>query len=539
MSLQGKIEIKTIQRIIAPTFYVRSIDLDESMVRRNGTKSTLSINVSFPPFIYSSYDIQTKRNLRFVQRFENSNKKNRMQLLIIDKDMKVIHPSNIRIRINNETISTNCFGNIPKKGTAFIEGIDITDFLFMGKNIISVETLYDNTRVVLFEGLALTINQTINKLLHEIPHGKFVPDVDLDNDDVDDEIIEEQQVLSLRCPISFQTIEIPVRGKRCSHLRTFDMKSFIETAQKSGYYECPLCSEPIQPSDLIIDQQMESILKEMKDKPNVEEVVVTQEGQILPKVEENNELGDDEEELRLLKKGKEKREKEYEPFGDKPLQFKPNTHPPKETYYDRHTAPIPNPFIPEKRGYLDLPNERRNELYNQQNQMPLYYVSPYNSTQSPRQEIPLTNPQHYPYNTSEYHQRVYNYQNSPNFYPPPSYIFPPDEQPLNYQLNTPYNYIGSSTNPHYRQIRAYQYPQRQYIIDEATKPHSISSSNTYRNNFQNAIRTGNTNVFRNYDQPQQHDDTFTTTQTDDTLPNVTYSTHLETMGGSPDDPICL
>ncbi|BFU25632.1 SP-RING zinc finger domain containing protein [Entamoeba histolytica HM-1:IMSS-B] len=539
MSLQGKIEIKTIQRIIAPTFYVRSIDLDENMIRRNGTKSTLSINVSFPPFIYSSYDIQTKKSLRFVQRFESSNKKNRMQLLIIDKDMKVIHPSNIRIRINNETISTNCFGNIPKKGTAFIEGIDITDFLFMGKNIISVETLYDNTRVVLFEGLALTINQTINKLLHEIPHGKFVPDVDLDNDDVDDEIIEEQQVLSLRCPISFQTIEIPVRGKRCSHLRTFDMKSFIETAQKSGYYECPLCSEPIQPSDLIIDQQMESILKEMKDKPNVEEVVVTQDGQILPKVEENNESGDDEEELRLLKKGKEKREKEFEPFGDKPLQFKPNAPPPKETYYDRRITPIPNPFIPEKRGYLDLPNERRNELCSQQNQMPLYYVSPYNSTQSPRQGIPLTNPQHYPYNTSEYHQRVYNYQNSPNFYTPPPYIFPPDEQPLNYQLNTPYNYIGSSTNPHYRPIRAYQYPQRQYFIDEATKPHSIGSSNTYRNNFQNAIRTSNTNIFRNYDQPQQYDDTFTTTQNDDTLPNVTHSTRLETMGGSPDDPICL
>ncbi|ELP94340.1 sumo ligase, putative [Entamoeba invadens IP1] len=311
-----KLKPEDIGFIIAPTFHVKSINLNESLIQRTSKCYALSINITFPPFDYDSYDIHQSKVLRYKQLYESTTRKHRMQVLIVDKSLHVIHPSSVGLKINGYTTLTDVFGKIPTRGTPFIEGIDITDYLVKGNNVVTVETSYPDTYCVIYEGIAMTITQTMQRILRTLPKEYYSQPLDIDlnnnNEDEEEDVVEEQQVLSLRCPISFTRIKIPVRGKRCTHQRTFDLKSFLQTAQKAGYYSCPLCSESIQPIDLVIDLQMEHIIKDLTGQPDIEEVIVLPDGKVKPKEAEKLESDDDDEEKKLLEKGRERRTKRDE-----------------------------------------------------------------------------------------------------------------------------------------------------------------------------------------------------------------------------------
>ena len=43
------------------------------------------------------------------------------------------------------------------------------------------------------------------------------------------------------CPITLQTIKIPVRGNKCKHVQTFDARSFLLMCSQTDVWKCPLC----------------------------------------------------------------------------------------------------------------------------------------------------------------------------------------------------------------------------------------------------------------------------------------------------------
>ena len=43
------------------------------------------------------------------------------------------------------------------------------------------------------------------------------------------------------CPITLQTIAIPVKGKTCTHVQTFDARNYLELAASSNRWLCPIC----------------------------------------------------------------------------------------------------------------------------------------------------------------------------------------------------------------------------------------------------------------------------------------------------------
>ena len=65
---------------------------------------------------------------------------------------------------------------------------------------------------------------------------------------------------SLRCPISYQRMAIPVRGNKCHHFQCFDLDSYLEKGAADGCWQCPICNKPTATSSLVRDDFMSLIL---------------------------------------------------------------------------------------------------------------------------------------------------------------------------------------------------------------------------------------------------------------------------------------
>ncbi|KAJ3442333.1 tonalli isoform b [Anaeramoeba flamelloides] len=87
----------------------------------------------------------------------------------------------------------------------------------------------------------------------------------------------QQDVCSLKCPISMDFMEFPARGKDCKHLQCFDLKSYLKLAFDYGNWNCPCCSQFIPSEHLSIDGYILSILK--KNNKNSEYVTIYSNGE--------------------------------------------------------------------------------------------------------------------------------------------------------------------------------------------------------------------------------------------------------------------
>ena len=52
-------------------------------------------------------------------------------------------------------------------------------------------------------------------------------------------------LLSLRCPLSIDRMEIPAKGEQCSHRRCFDLETYLQFSAQSGNWQCPICYNPL------------------------------------------------------------------------------------------------------------------------------------------------------------------------------------------------------------------------------------------------------------------------------------------------------
>jgi len=86
--------------------------------------------------------------------------------------------------------------------------------------------------------------------------------------------------LRLRCPLSFERVQIPVRGVQCMHLQCFGLGAYLESNSKmramNNRWTCPVCSIVLRPQDLRIDSYVERVLVDTPE--SVEEVVILQDG---------------------------------------------------------------------------------------------------------------------------------------------------------------------------------------------------------------------------------------------------------------------
>eukprot|EP00747_Dinoflagellata_sp_TGD_P213148 gnl/TRDRNA2_/TRDRNA2_86141_c0_seq2.p1 gnl/TRDRNA2_/TRDRNA2_86141_c0~~gnl/TRDRNA2_/TRDRNA2_86141_c0_seq2.p1 ORF type:complete len:398 (-),score=51.72 gnl/TRDRNA2_/TRDRNA2_86141_c0_seq2:17-1177(-) len=86
--------------------------------------------------------------------------------------------------------------------------------------------------------------------------------------------------LRLLCPLSWERVAKPCRGKRCQHLQCFDLEAFLRSNRRMQAFNkrwvCPLCSLVLRPPDLVFDSYVHSVLKATT--ADIEEAVVRPDG---------------------------------------------------------------------------------------------------------------------------------------------------------------------------------------------------------------------------------------------------------------------
>lgn len=97
----------------------------------------------------------------------------------------------------------------------------------------------------------------------------------------DDEIeCLTSDTMRLRCPVSMDKIERPVRGRQCGHLQCYSLDAYLTSNRQmrafNNRWVCPVCSLVLRPTDLCVDGFVERILSQTRE--DVEEVVVAPDG---------------------------------------------------------------------------------------------------------------------------------------------------------------------------------------------------------------------------------------------------------------------
>ena len=92
-----------------------------------------------------------------------------------------------------------------------------------------------------------------------------------DQEEEMEEVVLASNIISLRCPLSFVQIEIPIKGMLCKHSIVVNAQGLIEYCLHNNYWNCPLCEKKCYFSTITVDRKlMEIIEKAPKDCSNVE-----------------------------------------------------------------------------------------------------------------------------------------------------------------------------------------------------------------------------------------------------------------------------
>jgi hypothetical protein len=73
-------------------------------------------------------------------------------------------------------------------------------------------------------------------------------------------IVEDNAILSLRCPISGRICEVPARTKKCTSLAVFDLDTYLQLNAGVRKWTCPHCGAEGRPPDIVIDGFLTRVL---------------------------------------------------------------------------------------------------------------------------------------------------------------------------------------------------------------------------------------------------------------------------------------
>ncbi|RKP13063.1 MIZ/SP-RING zinc finger-domain-containing protein [Piptocephalis cylindrospora] len=96
--------------------------------------------------------------------------------------------------------------------------------------------------------------------------------------DEEDEVLATRLTLSLKCPLGFNRIRVPVRSKICRHSQCWDALNYLELNAQTPTWQCPHCEKFLPErslSDLLIDGYFTSLLQSTPE--SMESVVISEE----------------------------------------------------------------------------------------------------------------------------------------------------------------------------------------------------------------------------------------------------------------------
>lgn len=81
----------------------------------------------------------------------------------------------------------------------------------------------------------------------------------------EDLVCLSSNMLRLRCPITMDRVQDPVRGANCKHLQCFGLQAYLQSNKQMDAFNqrwvCPLCSLVVRPADLVRDVYVAEVLR--------------------------------------------------------------------------------------------------------------------------------------------------------------------------------------------------------------------------------------------------------------------------------------
>ncbi|OON19526.1 MIZ/SP-RING zinc finger [Opisthorchis viverrini] len=96
-------------------------------------------------------------------------------------------------------------------------------------------------------------------------------------DDDDDLVMPNTLPVQLLCPLSKCRIEVPVRGRHCSHVQCYDATTYLIINERKPSWNCPVCDKKVYYEDLMIDGLFLEVLNS-KCTQDMDEVVFHEDG---------------------------------------------------------------------------------------------------------------------------------------------------------------------------------------------------------------------------------------------------------------------
>lgn len=197
------------------------------------------------------------------------------RMVVIDHGVKGKHwykhswPQTLVLRING-TVAAKV--KPPEPGhKRRDEPIAVTPFFRTGSN--TVELLSDRTPSSVAFGILLCKPRQPDELVAPVLKAQTVKYTEgharllhllRPKKDSECSVVDDSRELRLLCPISFERVETPARGRRCDHIRCFDLSSYIQAMRRMKAFNnrwcCPICQESCRLEDLVVDEMMINIL---------------------------------------------------------------------------------------------------------------------------------------------------------------------------------------------------------------------------------------------------------------------------------------
>ncbi|KAH8158544.1 hypothetical protein CIB48_g9707 [Xylaria polymorpha] len=188
----------------------------------------------------------------------------------------IVFPHQSEIKVNGGEIRANLRGLKGKPGTT--RPVDITDSLRLkppnyNNNIEFTYALtskvkkHDPSPVAtkFFLAAYLCRSASVDELVAKIRGRKIAKAMVI------------QEMLSLKCPLSYTRIRTPVRSVMCNHISCFDGSSYLQLQEQGPQWLCPICNQSAPFENLAVDEYAKDILERTEE--SIEQVTIEPNGQ--------------------------------------------------------------------------------------------------------------------------------------------------------------------------------------------------------------------------------------------------------------------
>ncbi|KAL4801731.1 transport protein particle component-domain-containing protein [Aspergillus unguis] len=192
----------------------------------------------------------------------------------------IAFPHQVELKANLDEVKANLRGLKNKPGTT--RPADITNYIRKKPGYTNhVVMTYALTQKRFFVLANLVECTSIHELVNKLKQGKTITKEqvlqEMKSKAEDADIVATSTVMSLKCPLSTQRIQVPCRSVLCTHNQCFDASSFLQLQEQAPTWTCPVCAKATSYESLNVDQYVDDILRSTP--VDVEQVIIEPDGQ--------------------------------------------------------------------------------------------------------------------------------------------------------------------------------------------------------------------------------------------------------------------